>query len=226
MIYANILQGTFLSRPNRFIAYIELDGKPEKCHVKNTGRCKELLIPGVKVFVQLASNPNRATKYDLIAVMKGTLLVNIDSQAPNKAALEWVQNSGFIPAVTSVKPEAKYGNSRLDLFVQTDNKGIYIEVKGVTLEEDGIALFPDAPTERGIKHLQELSRCIRDGFEAIALFVIQMKGVNSFSPNRVTHPAFGDALAAAESAGVKVLAVDCLVTENSMEIDSFIPVHL
>ncbi|MCL2336290.1 MAG: DNA/RNA nuclease SfsA [Firmicutes bacterium] len=226
MIYHAICSGVFISRPNRFVAEVLLDGRTEICHVKNTGRCKELLIPGAKVYLCPSSNPNRATKYDLVAIEKGERLVNLDSQAPNKALGEYVQSGQYIEGVTLIKPEAKYGRSRFDFYVEAGRRKIFIEVKGVTLEEDGVAMFPDAPTERGVKHLHELAACIGDGYEAQVIFVIQMSGVRYFTPNNATDQAFGQALAAAEAAGVQVAALDCTVTEQSMVIKGAVPVKL
>jgi len=224
MRYENIKQGKFISRPNRFIAYVEIDGKEEICHVKNTGRCRELLIPGTTVFVEESANPDRKTKYDLIAVYKGDLLINMDSQAPNKVMGEWL--SGFFEDITFIKPEAKYKNSRFDFYVETSDRKIFVEVKGVTLEENGVVLFPDAPTERGVKHLTELRECVKDGYEAYVFFVVQMEKADYFTPNRKTHPEFADALVNAEKAGVKIMCVNCRVGENAMEIKSFVKVRL
>ncbi len=218
MIYERIHPARFLARPNRFIAQIELDGKEQLCHVKNTGRCRELLIPGAEIFVQETNNPNRKTKFDLISVYKGNKLINIDSQAPNRLFAEWVQKGGLFENVTLMKPEVTYGSSRFDFYLETREKQIFVEVKGVTLEENGVARFPDAPTLRGVKHLQELAACTRQGYEAYAVFVIQMKNAVHFSPNDETHPAFGQALRQANEAGVHILAVDCDVTEDSIFI--------
>lgn len=216
MKYKNIISAIFIDRPNRFIARCEIDGSVEICHVKNTGRCKELLIPGADVFVQKADNPNRATKYDLISVQKGNRLINMDSQAPNKVFAEWLTSGRLYQNITLIKPETFYGGSRLDFYVETDNRKIYIEVKGVTLEENGVVLFPDAPTERGVKHLRELCDCVRNGFEAMAVFIIQMEDVRYFTPNDKTHAAFGEALRDAQEQGVRLLAIDCLVTPDSI----------
>lgn len=229
MIYKNMEEGVFLSRPNRFIAHIELasrKGEIEVCHVKNTGRCKELLIPGTKVFVQRSDNPARKTKYDLIVVEKGDVLVNMDSQAPNAAAAEWVKGGPYFSKDAVVKREVTFGNSRFDLYVEDGDRKAFLEVKGVTLEDHGIARFPDAPTKRGIKHIQELIRCREEGYESYLLFVIQMKGVSRFEPNDQTHPAFGETLRAAANQSVKILAYDCLVGSESMVIDQEIPVKL
>lgn len=224
MMYSNVYHGIFCARPNRFIAHIQIDGKLEIAHVKNTGRCKELLIPGAKVIAEKSNNPARKTQYDLIAVWKGNRLINMDSQAPNKAFLEHLQAGRHITGITRIKPEATYGSSRFDFYVEVGQRKIFIEVKGVTLEENGAALFPDAPTERGVKHLKELAQCLRVGYEAQAVFVIQMGDISYFAPNNNTHPAFGAALAAAQAAGVQVMALDCLVAENSMAIGKNVPV--
>lgn len=232
MKYEHMLPATFLERTNRFIAYADLGGKRVKCHVKNTGRCRELLLPGADLILQHhpdALANGRKTEYSLINVYKqmeqGTELVNMDSQAPNQAAMEWLLDGG-LPGVSEVRREVTYGSSRFDLAFLQDGVPSYMEVKGVTLEEDGVARFPDAPTERGIKHLQELERAASEGYHAYALFVIAMKGVSSFEPNRRTHPAFGEALAHAAAHGVQILARDCLVTEDSLTIDAPIPVIL
>ena len=225
-MYDKIFEGNFISRPNRFIAEVEIGGKVEICHVKNTGRCKEILIPGVKVYVNQSDNPNRATKYDLIAAYKGERLINIDSQVVNKVFGEYLRSGRYIDGIKHIKPEAKYGRSRFDFYVETEERKIFIEVKGVTLEENNIAMFPDAPTERGVKHLNELSECLKDGYEAQVIFIIQMRGIRYFTPNIKTHPAFGEALAAAEAAGVKVTALDCVVTLDGLEIKDFVPIRL
>lgn len=224
MKYGDIHTGIFLSRPNRFIAHVEIDGADEICHVKNTGRCRELLIPGCRVFCEKSSNPNRKTKYDLIAVTKGDRLINMDSQAPNKAAGEAADR--LFDGVVSVRPEYAYGSSRIDFYIETKSERILMEVKGVTLEEDGVVMFPDAPTERGIKHLKELSAAAADGYRACILFVIQMNGVRYFTPNRRTHPQFAEALKQAAQSGVEILAYDTVVTENSMEINKAVEVRL
>jgi len=226
MTYDNIVPGVFISRPNRFIAEVEIGGAVEVCHVKNTGRCRELLIPGGLVYLQKADNPNRVTKYDLIAVRKGGRLINMDANAPNKAFLEYLRSGAYMDGVTHIKPEARYGASRFDFYVEAGGRRIFIEVKGVTLEEDGVVLFPDAPTERGVKHLRELARCVAEGFEAHAVFVIQMDNVRYFTPNNDTHPAFGAALAAAKRAGVIVVAFDCDVSEDSMTINKAVEIRL
>lgn len=226
MRYENVHKGKFLNRPNRFVAHVEIDGKTEICHVKNTGRLKELLYPGVPVFVQASDNPNRKTKFDLIAVEKGKSVVNIDSLAPNKVFFEWVKDSGLFGNIQQIKPECRFRNSRFDYYLETDEKKIFVEVKGVTLEKNGVALFPDAPTERGVKHLRELCLCKEEGYEACAFFVVQMEGVTAFSPNKLTHPAFAEALCSAKQQGVHVFAATCKVSCDTLKLDSFIPVTL
>ena len=226
MEYQNIKQANFFSRPNRFIANIEIDGKSEICHVKNTGRCKEILTPNAKVFVQEVDKNNRKTKYDLISVYKGESLINIDSQVPNKVFHEWIMGSDLFKNITLIKPECKYKNSRFDFYVETANRKIYIEIKGVTLEENGVMLFPDAPTERGLKHIKELCECLKEGYEAYIVFIIQMKDMLYFTPNNKTHKAFGEALIDAEKQGVRVIALDCEVTEYSITARDFVEVRL
>lgn len=225
MRYGQMVKGKFLRRPNRFIAYVEIAGREEICHVKNTGRCRELLTPGAGVWCAVSDNPNRKTKYDLITVRKGDYLINMDSQAPNKAAQEWLEQGGFGKAEL-VRPEQKFGNSRFDFYLERGGKGMYLEVKGVTLEDGGVCRFPDAPTERGAKHLRELIAAKEAGFDAGVLFVIQMRPVKWLEPNDKTDPAFGKALREAAAAGVQVLAVDCAVTEDTMEIGDFVEVRL
>lgn len=227
MKYERITQGSFLERPNRFLAYAELAGKREVVHVKNTGRCAELLTPGAVIYVQESDNPERKTKWDLIAVEKGDRLVNMDSQIPNRVVQEWIEAGNLFEDVRLVKPETVYGNSRFDLYVETgDNRKIFIEIKGVTLEEDGVVRFPDAPSERAVKHLGELMQAVKEGYEAYVFFVIQMKDVRYFTPNRETHPAFCDALKRARAAGVRVLAYDCVVDSDSITIHKEVPVVL
>lgn len=226
MKYKNIVEGKFAARPNRFIAHVEINGQTEICHVKNTGRCRELLIEGSRVFLEKSDNPHRKTKYDLISVYKGDMLVNMDSQVPNKAVGEWLASGGLFEDITVIKPEKTYGNSRFDFYVEEADRRIFMEVKGVTLEHDGIARFPDAPTERGVKHLRELKACIEDGYEAYVVFVIQMKGIELFMPNIETHREFAEVLKEAQEAGVRVLAYDCDVTEDSIKISSPVPVKL
>ena len=225
MHYANMTPGTFLARPNRFIAHVEMDGQTEIVHVKNTGRCRELLPVGAEVWCQKSDNPNRKTKYDLITVRKGGRLINMDSQAPNIAVKEWLL-SGGLGAVENVRSETTHGDSRFDFSFTLNGKQCFLEVKGVTLENDGICVFPDAPTERGAKHLRGLQKCVEEGFCGYVLFVIQMSDVKHLHPNDVTDPDFGKALREAAAAGVQVLAVDCAVTEDSMIIRNFVPVLL
>lgn len=225
MKYGTMVPGEFLRRPNRFVAHVNMGGREEIVHVKNTGRCRELLPPGARVWCELSHNPNRKTKYDLITVQKGDYLINMDSQAPNAAVKEWLQNGGLGEAEL-IRPEKTFGDSRFDFYLERQGKGMYLEVKGVTLEEDGICRFPDAPTERGAKHLRELIRAKKAGFDAGVLFVIQMKPVKWLEPNDATDPAFGRALREAAAAGVSVMAVDCIVTEDSMVIGDEVEVRL
>jgi sugar fermentation stimulation protein A len=230
MNYDNICPGTFLSRPNRFIAHVEVAGETQVCHVKNTGRCRELLIPGGRVYLVESKNPARKTKYDLVAVEKetpnGTRLINMDAQAPNHVFAEWAQAGNFRPGLTVFRPETKYGNSRFDFYWETTEKRGFLEVKGVTLEENGVVRFPDAPTERGVKHLEELIAAKSAGYEAAVCFIIQMESVLRMEPNDSTHPAFGAALRRAASKGVEVLALDCHVTPGSLTVKGSIPVKL
>jgi sugar fermentation stimulation protein A len=226
MRYEKMEPAVFLERPNRFVAYVEQAGRREICHVKNTGRCRELLVPGAELYVQRSDNPARKTALDLIAVKKGSQWVNMDSQAPNKAAAEWLRQGGLGCREITIRPEYKYGDSRFDFFLEADGRKAFMEVKGVTLEEDGIARFPDAPTERGVKHIRELIRCLNAGYEAYVFFVIQMKGVRAFEPNDRTHPAFGEALREAAKKGVQILAYDCVVRPDEMSIDQRIEVWL
>ncbi len=224
MQYKTVISATFCSRPNRFIAHCLIDGKETVCHVKNTGRCKELLIPGCRVFVTPGENPARKTPYDLIGVEKDGEIINIDSACPNQAVAKWLPT--FLPKGAIIRPETKFGNSRMDFYAKADGQEFLIEVKGVTLKQNGVALFPDAPTTRGVRHLQELTKAVKQGYTCYVLFVIQMKGVTRFSPNRQTDPNFADALKQAVDAGVKVMALDCKVTPTEMEIDGEIPVVL
>lgn len=230
MRYPNILPGIFLSRPNRFIAHVMINGREEIAHVKNTGRCKELLIPGAEVYLQYHDNPSRKTRYSLISVRKGDKLVNIDSQAPNKAAKEallaGMRLPGLMKPITYIKQESVFGQSRFDFYVEADDQTAYIEVKGITLEQDGIAMFPDAPTERGVKHVLELIETVREGYCAYVFFLIQMKGVHYIKPNDETHPEFGGALREACKAGVRIIAYDCCVLPDEMHVDKPIPVYL
>ena len=226
MKYNNIWEGQFESRPNRFIAYVNMDGKSEKVHVKNTGRCRELLTDYATVFLNKSDNPQRSTAYDLVAVKKGERIINMDSQAPNKAVEEWLLKGGLFKDVLFVRPETTYRNSRFDFYVETPEDKIFIEVKGVTLEQESVVLFPDAPSERAVKHMNELVEAVKEGYKAYILFVIQMENVNYFTPNRSTHPAFADALLRARQAGVEVLAYDCSVMPDSMTIRQPVPVRL
>ena len=263
MQYTNILAGKFIARPNRFIAHVEIAGREEIVHVKNTGRCKELLVPGATVYVQHFPEGKRKTKYDLIAVEKEvesltqyageathgavacsgasdsdgvihptptskqpTLLINMDSQAPNKVVQEWLVAQEPFGKITYLKPECKHGDSRFDFYLETATKKMFIEVKGVTLEENGVVMFPDAPTERGVKHVQELCLCLEQGYAAVIIFVVQMSGMRYFTPNRRTHAAFAEALERAEQAGVQLLALTCAVTPASLAINGKIPIHL
>lgn len=226
MKYNNIIQGLFISRPNRFIAKVNINGEEQTVHVKNTGRCKELLKENAVVFLEKSSNPNRKTQYDLISVYKGDTLINMDSQSPNKIVGEWLAEGGFLKNPTLIKPEAAYGNSRLDFYLENESEKAYIEVKGVTLEVDGTARFPDAPTERGKKHLSELIKAKQSGYRAAAVFVIQMKGCKRFEPNDKTDPAFAQELKRAAENGVEILALDCKVTQNSIQIDREIEISI
>lgn len=226
MRYHAVSQGRFLDRPNRFIAHVELGGETVVCHVKNTGRCRELLVPGAAVYVERAANPGRKTLYDLIAVEKQGLLINMDAQAPNKVFGEWAAGGGFLPGLTGIRPESTWEDSRFDFLLEGGQGPCFVEVKGVTLEEGGEARFPDAPTERGVKHLRGLQRAAAQGWRAAVFFVIQMKGVTHVRPNDATHPAFGAALREAASHGVEVYARDCLVTPESLVLDAPVPVLL
>ena len=225
MQYGKMVEGIFRARPNRFIAHIEIDGNVEVCHVKNTGRCRELLPVGAKVWCLDAASPNRRTRYDLVSVEKGDRLINMDSQAPNAAAKEWLL-AGGLGKIENLKAERKHGDSRFDFYFEKDGKPCFLEVKGVTLENDGICAFPDAPTERGAKHLKELASLAESGFGAYVLFVIQMEGVKFLHPNDLTDKPFGDALRNAKNAGVEILAYDCKITENTMVIRDKVEVKL
>ena len=224
LLYHRVIPGEFRTRPNRFIAQVETEEGLEICHVKNTGRCRELLVPGARVTLAVSDNAARKTRCDLVAVEKGSLYINMDSQAPNRAAGEALPR--LFPGLTLLRPETKCGDSRLDFYLEAAGKNCFVEVKGVTLEEDGLALFPDAPTERGVRHLRELACIARAGGGAAALFVIQMKGPRAFSPNQKTHPAFAQALCEAREAGVRLMAYDCLVTPRGMTLDSPVPIVL
>lgn len=227
MRYHAVRPARFQSRPNRFIARVELDGREETVHVKNTGRCRELLLPGRTVYLEQSSNPDRKTRFDLIAVDKSGLLINLDAQAPNQVFAEWARAGRFRPNLTLLRPEITWGSSRFDFYWEdaAGAKG-FVEVKGCTLEEDGLALFPDAPTLRGVKHLRELARAQGEGYACTVCLVLQMKGCRLFCPNERTHPAFGQALREAASAGVQVLAMDCQVAPDRLELDAPVPVSL
>lgn len=231
MHYGNICPGIFLRRPNRFIAHVEVNGVEQICHVKNTGRCRELLVPGCRVWLEESANPARKTKYDLITVEKetpdGTLLVNMDSQAPNRVFGEWAGAGNFRSGLTLLRAETAWGNSRFDFYWEDENgKKGFVEVKGVTLEQGGVVRFPDAPTLRGVKHLEELMAAKAAGHEAAVCFVVQMEGMKWVEPNDATHPEFGAALRRAAAAGVEVLALECVVTPDTLDVDHPIPVHL
>lgn len=226
MQYGKILPARFLSRPNRFVARVEAEGEELVCHVKNTGRCRELLVPGATVWLEESPNPSRKTKFDLIAVEKGDRLINMDAQAPNKVFGEWAAAGGFREGLTLLRPETTYGSSRFDFYWESSKGRGFVEVKGVTLEEDGVVRFPDAPTLRGVKHLDELVKAHEAGYEAAVCFVIQMEDVRWFAPNDVTHPEFGQALRRAAQAGVEILAMDCAVTPQSLTIGKPVPIRL
>lgn len=224
MRYDNIVRGRFLSRPNRFIALVDIDGAETVCHVKNTGRCRELLVPGAEVYLVPGTAPGRKTPYDLVAVDKSGVLINMDAQAPNRVFAEFART--FDPQALSVRPEFRFGDSRLDFCLERPDGLHLVEVKGVTLESGGHARFPDAPTERGVKHIRELMRAVEQGHRATAFFVVQMAQVTDFAPNDDTHPAFGAALRQAAAAGVQVAAYACRVTPDTMSIDRSVPVIL
>lgn len=221
MKYENIISAKFLARPNRFVAHVEINGKIEVCHVKNTSRLQELLVPGTEASVQKASvgGPPRKTPYSLIAVRHGGSWANIDSQAPNKVFAEWALHSGYFGDITLLRPETVYGKSRFDFYIETGTRRVFIEVKGVTLVENGVARFPGAPTVRGVKHMQELARCRAEGYEAVIAFVVKREGVAACGPNDALDPAFGAALRAAVAAGVQPLALGCAVGPDCLEID-------
>ena len=226
MKYERIEMGRFLERPNRFIAYVEILGKKETVHVKNTGRCAELLVPGATVYVQKSDKPERKTQWDLIGVEKGERMVNMDSQIPNKVVEEWIRQGNLFPNATLIRPETTFGKSRFDLYIEVGERKIFMEIKGVTLEDKGVVRFPDAPTERGVKHVEELAEAVKAGYEAYVFFVVQMKDVKYFAPNMKTHAAFGEALRKASAAGVHVLAYECQVEKDSIEITKEVPVVL
>lgn len=223
MRYDSIREAIFLDRPNRFIAHVLLDGAPVVCHVKNTGRCRELLVPGAQVILCLGQTPGRKTAYDLVSVYKGDRLINMDSQAPNAIAAEYLPS--LFPDLTELRREVTHGASRFDFCGVKGGRPFYLEVKGVTLERDGMVLFPDAPTERGVKHLRELAQLKQSGTDAYMLFIVQMANVRFLQANRETDPAFADALLAAREAGVGILAVDCLVTEDAVTANTPVPIE-
>lgn len=224
MFYKNIAAGKFISRPNRFIANVEIDGEVQVVHVKNTGRCRELLLPGSTVYCEKSDNPNRKTAYDLVAMEKGNLLINMDSQAPNAAFSEFIHDGSFKDGIEYIARERKYKNSRFDFYFKRKGKEYFAEVKGVTLEDEGVVLFPDAPTERGVKHLTELEDAVKNGYGGCVVFVVQLKEAKYFTPNRKTHPEFADKLKEVQKAGVEIFAYTCNVTPNSISLLSQIPV--
>ena len=226
-LYDRVCRAEFLTRPNRFLAHCRLTDNTEAvCHVKNTGRCRELLIPGAEVYLAENADPRRKTHYDLVTVRKGDILVNLNSQAPNRVFQHWAAQGGFLPELTELRPETRYGDSRFDFAFAAGEKRGFIEVKGVTLEENGIVLFPDAPTQRGTKHLRELEKCAAGGYGAAVLLVVQMGGVSYFTPNWKTDPAFADALAHARAAGVEIWCYDCLVTPREMALHQPVEIRL
>lgn len=224
MKYENIVKGTFMDRPNRFIANVLINGKNEVCHVKNTGRCKELLIKGVTVYLTKSNNPNRKTAYDLIAVQKGDRLINMDSQIVNPTVIEYLPR--MFSDIKIIKPECKYGNSRFDVYLETINDKIFIECKGVTLENDGVVLFPDAPTERGTKHIKELIKAVSEGYKAYLILLVQMDNVKYFTPNVETDINFANALKEAKEKGVIIKAFSSIVTPDSIEVNKEIEVRI
>ena len=224
MKYSNIYKGTFLERPNRFIAICEIDGKQETCHVKNTGRCRELLVKGATVYLEKSSNTNRKTQYDLVSVQKNDKLINMDSQIPNYVVTEFLDK--IFNDITYVKQEYKYGNSRFDIYVETKTDKIFVEVKGVTLEEDGVVRFPDAPTERGVKHLKELQKAVSEGFRACVVFLVQMQDVKYFEPNYETHPEFASELKKAYENGVEIFVYDSVVTPNEIKLNKSVKIKM
>lgn len=226
MKYERIEEAVFKTRPNRFIAHVVTGRGEEICHVKNTGRCRELLVPDARIWVQRNEKPGRKTALDLIAVEKKGQVINMDSQISNRVAEEWIREGNLFSEQVSIHPETRFGNSRFDLYLEEGERRMFLEVKGVTLEEEGAARFPDAPTERGVRHVEELITCREEGYEAGILFVIQMKNILYLEPNDRTHPEFGEALRRAKKAGVQVLAVDCLVTPDSIRADKRIEVRL
>lgn len=226
MKYPNITPTKFIFRENRFVATVKLQGEEIKVHVKNTGRCKELLVPGATVYLTHADNPKRKYAYDLVAVQKGELLINMDSQAPNAVFREYLESGGFADGITQIQPEYAFGNSRIDFYFERNGERNLVEIKGVTLENQGICRFPDAPTVRGTKHLHELTNAVQQGWKAWVCFVVQMSGMQYMEPNRITDPAFAQALKNAADAGVKVRALGCHVEPDELWIDGEVPVHI
>lgn len=230
MKYKRIVEGVFVSRPNRFIAQVIVDGTEQTVHVKNTGRCRELLVEGARVYLSVSDNPARKTNYDLVAVEKvtdrGVLLINMDSQIPNDVVAEWLPQSGLFSGDAVFHREYTFGKSRFDFYVEDCNRKAFVEVKGVTLEDNGVVSFPDAPTERGVKHIEELVSALEKGYESYVIFVVQMKGVSEFRPNRERHPEFADVLRKANESGVKIISLDCFVSPDEMKIDSEIKMNL
>ena len=231
MKYNKIVEAKFIERPNRFVAYCDIDGNTEKIHVKNTGKCKELLVPGSKVYLEESDNPNRQTRYSLIAVIKGNRLINMDSQVTNKMVYEALADKslilpGFDEEITLIKPEKTYGNSRFDVYIEGKTKKAFIEVKGCTLEIDGVVKFPDAKTERGVKHVRELIEAKKDGYLAYIIFVIQMEDVLYFTPNTEMHKEFGDVLKEAQENGVKILAYDSIVDIDNIRLNKYVKIIL
>lgn len=224
MVYKNIVQGKFLSRPNRFIANVEINGEAQVVHVKNTGRCRELLLPQATVYCEKSDNPKRKTAYDLVAVEKGELLINMDSQAPNQAFSEFIHGGSFKDGIECIARERQYKNSRFDFYFKIGKREYFAEVKGVTLEENGVVLFPDAPTERGVKHLKELEDAVKNGYGGCVVFVVQMERAEYFTPNTKTHMEFARQLKQAENTGVEIFAYTCKVTPDSISLLSEIPV--
>lgn len=225
MTYKNINKAVFIDRPNRFIARCEINEQVETVHVKNTGRCKELLIPGTTVFLEKFNAQTRKTNYDLISVIKGNRIINIDSQAPNKIFLEWAKSGKFLPDILLIKPKYRFLNSRFDFYIETPFKKIFIEIKGATLENNGVVMFPDAPTQRGLKHISELIEVKKKGYEAYIIFVIQMENAKYFMPNYITHKAFADKLKECDDNGVNVAAFDTIVTEKSIVLNNEVEVR-
>lgn len=226
MKYSKIKKASFISRPNRFVAYVNLDGERVACHVKNTGRCRELLVDGAEVYLEESDNENRKYKYSLVTVRKGDRLVNMDSQAPNKIVGEWLKDSGFFSDMKLLRAETTYKKSRFDFYCEYEDKKAFIEVKGVTLERDGVVLFPDAPTERGARHVNELCECLNEGYQAYIIFVVQMSDVLYFTPSADNDPKFAEALRKADDAGVKIIALTCSVSEDEVTVLGEIPVKL